>query len=1303
MRYFLLVIFSFSLSASNFTSIRLPANSWKFIGVSGGFTESIYGVGSDDINTSKFDKNVTERIDDNVSSIVYADDNNNTIVSFRVIDYSSAREFNYANMYVSSEGHTYDGTATHPVMYVYVDNGDGNTTPDIRIQYQSDYEGEEFYIQLNHDIYRGTFDISAVYTNPQKLEAVYIQNSSDVKEENLSIEYVFDRNLKNNSGYYTGNRNSYLHARNHDTIYSGDKLEIYHYNPARKSWDSYIYKDGKVFVADFDKFEKGKGYWILFTPEDNTNDAGLIFGDGNISMSDYDISELVPDDWNMLSFNNGYMFDNSVTGMIVEMNMNSNSNVDISIADEEGRDVLRFQSGYKISGSDEDAEHALHLVIQQLNKKLYYGRAFGTLSNDFKIIAYEMNDSTHKMVLLGNQKFRIADNGADSASGGDDSSIVTATSLTGKPLYIPSLGRNMVLGADINNTYVESLYGEHVLAFEVPGGYDVYDTNTVLGNLGKIYISIGDANKSVVSAEIGNTITKFAENIEKAHSTLKALPIDVDMNGTFDTLLIANSKYDFSIQDGIFYKRYRVNRNASTGANLVVRNSKGGIYETFHLSSSQITGEDIAKVINDNSKYFEANGTNDYLAIATNDINYKDFYLEQSDSNVSRLELITDPETNTTITSDGVIKKVYSIDNLANSLVAVDGSVTIQLYLRGDNWGDGKQITRDNIMEYFLETLTGEIVHLSFGFMDECNLTKEIQKHPLYQDEFVSSYGLNVSLAWQNYDVNVCLSVYDGNQTQDDDEFYKSLASFAEGMYKYFYEINSSLIPNFFVVHDNRSFTIAGAFTLVDFKPQQDHYLETAPKDVGTIKMQDVVVSVSKMSHIPYSIGDLQNNRLYSGGITRDFDNPVVSLQRLTGYKAKKILTTSEDADGGSFSWKFIDLTKDYSDWFNPVDSYNLFTFNKTKGYWVYLDDIDQNYFGNFQAGTDSPNLSVNIVYNHSFVNWTGDINSSSNFTTKNYISSMMIAVDVSDIPDISVIDRVVADFLGYKFRLERYGNLYTTSGDEILDLGDSPTIDLNVTLFTRDHFSAVLSKVIENTPPTRPTITVTNGDLSSVEINTSNNGVAFAVYSGYVDSVGTNLVQSGISVVSSKARIDLCSLAQDFNSNLGAYRFVASTNSNMSYGLVSDIGYIDEYNSTFYPIYKNGSILSVNGDEVDSISTDYNSSCGKVGDASSDYGVKLTGEAGKSVKVAFKAKNTNFEAVSVNDIKTVELKVDGVKVGTIQFDGYTYSSSNDILLMEYNNRIYKTDFGILTNLDTNSCNFTDVNISMLEGQAISI
>jgi len=1263
-----------SLSASNLIDIRLPDNQWKFIGVNGGFTEA--DGESVDINTSLYDKSANEMMDDNASTTVY-NDGSGDLVGFRVIDYTSSTEFSSAKMYVSSSGHSYNSSASHPEMYVYVDTGDGNTTPDIRIDYQIDYEGETFYLELNgsNNVYSGTFDSSATNDNPQAL--ISYASSSSVKEGNLSIDYIFDRNITNNPGHpgIAGTKNSYTYSSNNDAIGSSDKLRIYYYDATTNSWKTYIKSSGTVVSEDFDALEKGKGYWVKFDHSNDANDSGLILGDGGILPSDYNASELA-EGWNMMSFNDSSLIATGGTGLVVKLSVTGDGNyTEFTLADDEGTESIDINTTYRIAQAGDSNKTK---IAEQINKQIAQAKAYGTLSKNFNVVAYPTGEDDN-ITLISDKKFRIKDNGSYG-------SIDQVTTLAGNTPYVPSLGTKANSGADINTTYVESVYGEYVLGLRVPTDTGAFTAGTILEDLGDINLSVGDNNSSAPSVSADGNMSAFAANIKANHATFETVILDTDFNDENDTILVVNDTYNFSVNDGVFVKTYKVNTSNVNGATLKIRDINGSTYETITFDDND-TATEVAKEINidgTSTSKFDANGTtNGYLFVATGDEDYRHFYIEQT-SGVDRLRLITD---STEYNASGTVREVYSLENLARADVDYYSKYATAIVIRTVSANSDEDV----YIEYRLTAQNGNKFMMRFGGWNELNTNAKVSSDANYT--FTSPYGKTVAVAYESNESNFSMYPSDLNSSTAS----QLAATWAAGINRHFSDYNTT------------TFTITASSSGSDLIIYTDANLSietnaSTDANISTSDTDSTALLYDSNLTIPAMVDDLKYNRVYAGSVTNNVTDPVPYLQKITGYKVRKMLTTNEDADGSSISWNFIDLTKNPDNWFEEQDAYNLFSFDKEKGYWVYLENVTDTSFNGFTAGTDSPDLTVTTTYNHSFVNDTNNSSSPYNYTTTNYISSISVQVDVGGLADTSVIDRAVAQFNGEIYKLSKSGNQYTGTIDDVTDLTGS-SLDLNATLFTQDSFSATASKVIDNTPPTRPTVTVSSGDLTNVTLESSIDTVYFHTYSGDVDIAGTNLVDGNISASNGQASgYNLCSKAKSFSTNIGAYRFIAVDNANMSYGLVSDIGYLDssDYNATIYPIYKNGSVLNATGGTSDSISVDYNSTCGNTGVASTDHAVELKAESGYDLMAAFEANTTTFAVVGASSIKTVDLKIDGTKVGQLVFDGDHYKNSGQVFLLQYNGNIYNTTFDVLKAHDGDEVNFTDTNITMLTGQTIS-
>ena len=369
-------------AANNLIDIRLPDNAWKFVGVNGGFIETATTV---TIPSSY--SNFNETMDDNATT--YSD--SNETIGFLVIDHNaSASEFTAAKFFYDPTNHTADDTYQKPKMYAYIDTNDNNTTPDIRITYQGDYEGETFYVLLGSNYYSGTYDSAASYDdNAQELTPYGVSTNANATEGNLSIDFVFDRNITNNPGHPAakGSKNDFSYRSYHNDINGSDKLRIYHYNPVEQRWETYINSGGTVTSSDFTSLEKGKGYWVKYDvgsdgSDSNSfthDDAGLILGDTGITSSDYNASELSAG-WNMLSFNDSNLIATGATGMVVELNSSHADEADFNVSDSTGTENFHFLATYSMHNADTNKTK----IVQQFNKQFAQAQAYGTLSKDFK-------------------------------------------------------------------------------------------------------------------------------------------------------------------------------------------------------------------------------------------------------------------------------------------------------------------------------------------------------------------------------------------------------------------------------------------------------------------------------------------------------------------------------------------------------------------------------------------------------------------------------------------------------------------------------------------------------------------------------------------------------------------------------------------------------------------------------------------------------------------------------------------------------------------------------------------------------
>jgi len=1280
-----------SLSANNLVDIPLPSGEWKFIGVNGGFIETA----SDITVPSDYSGTITETLDDNASTTNGTNGTNSStgtgVIGFTVIDHiSGTSEFSSAVLNYNGSNHTYSSSATIPEMYVYVNTGDSNTTPDIRVKFQGDYEGETFYLTLGSNIYSGTFLSGATYDNAQELTVYFEQAASTASDGNLSVDYVFDRNISNNPSKpgVRGSANDYYYSSYHNDLNGTDDLRIYTYNAVNQSWETYVNKSGTVINSDFTSLEKGKGYWVKFTPHNNNNDGGLILGDTGITSSDYNASSLKAG-WNMLSFNDTSLIATGSTGMLLDMNESSSSFVDFNISDTEGTEEFSFFSTYTLTTS---GDTNLSKIIQQFNKQFAQAQAYGTLSKEFNVRAYK-TAGTDQIALISDKKFRLEDNGTSAASGDLQSSIKTATTLGGQTLYVPSLGTKATAGADINNTAVESVYGEYALGLRIPSEVALLSSgNKNLDNNGSLDFNGTSTSDFTNIADIGTKITAVAG------SGATTILLDTDFNGIGDTILVVDKTSNFYVRDQLFTKMYEVDSTNINGASFILdRNQSTDGQLSLSATTAQNLASELVTKVNANG-YNSAYSSGNYLYIDTNLTAFKTMTLEQT-TGTSRIRLITDSTENN---ASGTVKQVYSLENLARAEVDYNTSVSFDFNTSvGDTAGSHIDVNLTNPAgRKFIIRYGYDINHSAMTGIEEYNLTGSYTGINLYK------VMLDYNTTTTNHELNISITGTDMNGTTKT----SNAKIFTDAVNYYVTNLDSN-----FTILASRSgttITLTGDFNLThDIKSSDlDINITNSANTYSDINVTDID-SDSNLT-IDSITSDLKYNKVYAGAVTTDIDSAVPMIQSVAKMKVRKILGTNENASSGDISWNFIDLTKNSDSWFNAKDQYSLFSFDKTKGYWVYLEE-------DIPAITSFDNdlaLTVDLQYDHKFINDTNDSTSVYNYTTTNVVRKGTITVDISKIADASAIDRAVARVGNNEIVLSQSGNTYTAdfSEYELGSLGSKATTDINVTFFTADSFTRTISLAMDNQKPTRPAMAVTNADLKSVAITSSTDAVAFYTYNGDINdsspASGGTLIEGNISDVAS---YNLCAAATSFSSSVGSYRVIAvdkddvtsiNYQGNIDYNRVSDIGYLDtNYSAVIYPIYKNASILSVDATATpDAISTDYDTSCTALTTANaSDHAVELTSING-TVVIAFEKNVSTFANTAPSALKLVTLAVNGNDVAKIKFDGDHYKNAGQKFLMYYNSRIYSTGWDQLLGADGGTAYFTENNKTMMTGQTIA-
>jgi hypothetical protein len=1295
-----------SLSANDLLDIRLNDGAWKFIGVNGGFTEASSGdVSAEDLIPSTFDGFASDETDDNNSETVFGFDStisaegNNATVEISLLNYTSGSDdenIGSAGLYVES-GTAFEYSAKIPEMYVKLPD---STEPDLRIAFQQDYNGETFYIDVNDStaIYEGTFDDSATQDNP--LDLTLISTSpSDKKDENLTIEYVFDRNLSNNPGFEvntSADKNDYTYSDFNNEIDDDDTLSIFYYNANSNRWETFIKPAGDSLddvSGDFSELEAGKGYWVKYTGMNTAsqNEAGLILGSGTLTSANYSALNL-EDGWNMVAMNEATLMRSAGTGLIVELNASSHSNV-FTITDFEGTQYFDINTTTHNTGSSQT------LTARTINQQINRYKLDGNVSDEFNIVAYPTG-TANTIALISDKRFIVKPTNATSIS---TQSIGAITTLTGGKAWDLNTSSPNVLTAvtGIHNSAQQyaSVYDENTL------GLETSDENTMAGGL-VIYSNVSDdysgtdSNKTTYNPASG-AIGTVSTDIESGLAGEKVTQLDLAFDdGTDDTLLVA-STLSWGIEENTSTRTYEIVSSGETGPSTLVIDynydaNDDGVIDLNDTISFAIGNDDsgdiIATAINGHSKFSAQADHNKTLYVTTTDMNYANFSIYQSEGS-SRLKLVTD---STEDNSSGVIKNVYSLENLARATInlnTVEYTVSDVATAYSRDHSD-INITGDNNTTFS--------VHIGFNIpgTGSSALSLSADYNISSGDQSgVTEYANGTKINTPSGEVNVTASGY-GNEVnislagEDTGEYSTSeiAALIAHG-----WNLLASIDENLSIRAEATSnvVTITG-----DFNASRDTNVSRADAGDFTITKETTVIGGSVT--LDSLTDDLGHSPIYAGAAVTDVNNPITLLQDATGMKVNKVLSTNEEGD--SISWNFADFTKDRDDWFDYADTYTLFSFDEGKGYWVYLDSSSA---VEFDSAFDTDDLTVSATYDHIF---TQDTNISSNsgtdsdddMTTVNVISSGSITVDVADLASVT-IDRVIANVNGVDLTMTQSGNEYVASYSEYMvgDFDDTET--LTVTVFTEDNFAKSLTYSLDTSKPSTPTITVSN--LTSADL-TADDGNSIYVYSGDINN--SDLTGSTYEATVEAGTVNICQYADDFSSNIVEMRFVASNG--YSTAPASDIGYIGgDLNATYYPVYKDASILTVTTSELtDGLSDDYDSTCTSTGAATESYGIELS-TTGYDVKIAFETPDNPVPLADVAPanigLTTLEVTTNNLttEIATIQFDTSKFDSTSDIVLIQYDDVIYSTTTHVLEAAATAGENvaLTEDNVTQLSGQTI--
>jgi hypothetical protein len=1323
--YIFLVIFNLEVFANNLVEIVLPNDQWKLIGVPGAFME---GSGTEDISTGddwyfgvRKDANLTGDDEGNFTAIiedgttkVFSSSTSTDLAGFRT---RNSNGTSYKSVTVSFNASGFSKDIYLPIRKMYIDS-DGDNLADTNITYQSDLEGEIFHLKTisttnEENNYYGYLNSSYGENNP--FQPTLLTGTSSTYS--FEIREIIDMDLTNNPGKdgKSGNLLDYRETSHRDDLDINDWIKVFRLDSTNSRWESFNSLISDTH-NDFTTLSSGNSYWVkLHDDAEATKKHGLILGDDNISFdtysSDYkplsstlktsrnDAHRIFGDGWNMLSFPDGNIR-HSGTGLRLTTSSAGDGD-QFKIADEVEKESF-FITIFDIDGSGAVSTEE---ISRSINNGIAGAVEDGNLSKNFNVRAFP-NGATGVMIIA-DKRFRIYD---IDQSGNEDNIFGAVITIGEQNPYNLSTNSYSTV-SPITTTGAMSRYGEYAIVATINNdgaGNTAGSMNSANQQLGKVQIN---GNVEIDMSD-SNTITNLDDNIQGDVDIDVTKPIDLDIDGNNDSMIIVNTSSPFYIRDHTFTKVYRLDDNHS------LQNGDPDIYfdktgsDTSLSTISLDNGNFASDIVTDLGALnpdLESKDDGDYIYITTVNKTYKDFDLKEfGDDDIFSRVVSNNP------LALGTITKVYSLDQLARA------DVNKSIY--------SVQITADAVN---VDTTKIEIDNVETTFTN-------------INGDYAGKVCYNLKTQINSLNINV----YADCNTSDIDSDQNTTALLTISGY----------------------FSKAGALTTTNNRV--DLKTDTSADSAYNYNLTDWdSVSVGgTLQNIETLTDDLRYFPVY----TPDFatSDGVLPYIRENGFEAKSILT-AVDNGSGSISWKYLDLTTNTSDWFSDLYNFDLFSIEKERGYFVNLSEKgatnltltptlslnfyqhynnDNNITGlttagnvdNFFKGTLSARLSndegdnsqvIATIQNREYpLLKSGDYYSldlsrdnfpylamsDSNITLTAYdekgnIESEQIEFNLSSPAKpivqffngkIAFVGTTSSDLRAFNIYSGRIDDRYATHPSNsafIRNLNPENDYKTNDIAYYSDNSSELTGKIL----------------LNSSDYNTTNSG---SIINYNSDDIGN--VTKASNPTYYFMSYNICEDAPDFDTNNSGWRIVSvDGDGDAENSRVSNITFIDDW----YAIYKNASVLRVGKDirTADNKPALYGTDCLFDGNRTIDNGVILTDVDETTCTTSCRDAITTiaYDTISTGSVTTgipaevvlcYQSQVDNgseKNISKIQFDANKYVStintglsSPKTLLVDVNNTyMFKTTFDklyafdIANNTGCFDLNSTDGNSSQLD------
>ncbi len=532
-----------------------------------------------------------------------------------------------------------------PMLSMMISSQGHGRRADIRIDFQSDYQGETFYIRFFDDeggslVMEGVFDPRFTRDRPAKLRPRvqpdgYVTRIRDIVDMNLSDN--------NTSALHLINVNDDSLFATHGTTEVGgrqrlgldDRITAYHWSARNQLWSVYA-SDNSEAANDFNHLEPGKAYWIRLDTPQQGDEAGLLLGHGGIDEKETYRDGLVQNRWNLLSFEDSYLRE---VPSAIFIPVGGAGLPEIVVRDNFRRDAMRIE-----------ANEAPLDAAQAISHWAYSADRNG--SHRWQVRAYPAyQDGSDGLLVISDEDFEIEAAGARSASGRD---------------LFPGSSEE-VLGQ--NRTFMQSRIDEYLIA--IRPNTALYALDEKAAAVG-IAIPGGGASIKVDLSQASN-FNQVREAFESAlqgagDSVIKdVVALDSTYDGDKDTLLLAASKRLF-VRDNTHMRLFEYTPGAGESFRLRAPNTP------YQLIAYADSTAELVENINQFAgalqiRAYEVNATGGVLLASSH---HRSYELQEFAQRTQFKPVGLGAEINATL--KGAIDEVYSPLDLARVAIGEDST-----------------------------------------------------------------------------------------------------------------------------------------------------------------------------------------------------------------------------------------------------------------------------------------------------------------------------------------------------------------------------------------------------------------------------------------------------------------------------------------------------------------------------------------------------------------------------------------------------------------------------------------------------